>query len=112
MLEKEEMILCGANSYEKKYYLNQQFNNLPEQVKQELQVMCVLFTEEIGGIFVLEYSENGKLVLKTQVEENDFLFDEIGAELKIKQLREEKKELFESLEAYYIVWRKQNAFSN
>lgn len=40
----EKMVLCGASAYEKKYYLNEQFSNLPEQVKQELQIMCVLFT--------------------------------------------------------------------
>ena len=51
----EKMVLCGANAYDKKYYLNEQFSNLPEQIKQELQIMCVLFTEEVGGILVLEY---------------------------------------------------------
>ena len=36
----EKMVLCGANAYDKKYYLNEQFSNLPEQIKQELQIMC------------------------------------------------------------------------
>ena len=42
----------------------------------------------------------------------DLLFDEIGAELKVKQLRDTKRDLFESLEMYYKVWREQNAISN
>ncbi len=47
------------------------------------------------------FDEDGKLQLEVTHGEHDFLFDEIGSELKIKQLQREKEELFESLEAYY-----------
>jgi hypothetical protein len=100
----EKMVLCGANSYEKKYYLNEQFSNLPEQIKQELQIMCVLFTEEVGGILLLEYQEDGSLELITQADEGDILYDEIGSGLKIRQIQLEKRELLESLEMYYKVF--------
>ena len=33
---KETVVLCGANSYEQKYYFNQEFKSLPEDVKKEL----------------------------------------------------------------------------
>ena len=72
----EDRVLCGANSYEKKYYLNPKFNNLPEQVKQELQIMCVMFTEEVGGTLIVEYDEDGYLQLITQADEGDLLYDE------------------------------------
>ncbi len=97
----EKMVLCGANSYEKKYYLNEQFSNLPEQIKKELQIMCVLFTEEVGGILVLEYDKIGELHLITEAEEGDLLYDDIGSGLKIRQIQIEKRELLESLEMYY-----------
>jgi hypothetical protein len=99
------MVLCGANAYEQKYYLNQEFSGLPTQIKEELQIMCVLYTEEIGGIFTVEFDdEDGTLLLKTNSEENDFAYDEIGAELKIRQLMREKQELFKSLELYYKIF--------
>lgn len=101
---EEKMVLCGANSYDKKYYLNPQFSNLPEQIKQELQIMCVLFTEEIGGILVLEYDEDGTLQIVTQADEDDILYDEIGSGLKVRQIQLEKRELLESLEMYYKVF--------
>ena len=63
IMYNEDRVLCGANSYEKKYYLNPKFNNLPEQVKQELQIMCVMFTEEVGGTLIVEYDEDGYLQL-------------------------------------------------
>ena len=66
IMYNEDRVLCGANSYEKKYYLNPKFNNLPEQVKQELQIMCVMFTEEVGGTLIVEYDEDGYLQLITQ----------------------------------------------
>ena len=37
-----ETVLCAANSYERKYYLNPEFESLPESIRQELQIMCVL----------------------------------------------------------------------
>lgn len=100
----EKMVLCGASAYEKKYYLNEQFSNLPEQVKQELQIMCVLFTEEVGGILLLEFQEDGSLQLITEADEGDLLYDDIGSGLKIRQIQLEKGELLESLEMYYKVF--------
>ena len=80
------------------------FNNLPEQVKQELQIMCVMFTEEVGGTLIVEYDEDGYLQLITQADEGDLLYDEIGSGLKIHQIQLEKRELLEALEMYYKVF--------
>lgn len=100
----EKMVLCASNAYEKKYYLNDQFSNLPERVKQELQIMCVLFTEEVGGILILQYEEDGTLQIVTEADEGDLLYDDIGCGLKVKQMQFDKRELLESLEMYYKVF--------
>ena len=100
----EKIVLCGANAYEQKYYFNPQFKALPENIRQELQIMCVLYTEDVGGILLVVYDEEGNLELKVEHEENDFAFDEIGSVLKIKQLQQTKRELFESLETFYRVF--------
>ena len=102
--KQENIILCGANSYQQKYYFNEKFKLLPENIKKELQIMCVLFTEEIGGIFTLEFDQNGDLQFKTEALEADGRYDDIGAALRIKQLRQQKSELLESLELYYRVF--------
>ncbi len=101
---QENIVLCGASAYEQKYYFNQDFQSLPERVRQELQIMCVLFTEDVGGILTLEFDEEGNLTFRTEALEADARYDEIGSALKIKQLREEKKDLLESLEMYYRVF--------
>ena len=100
----EEMVLCAASSYEQKYYLNPDFESLPEAVKQELQIMCVLYTADVGGVLLLVFDENGNLELKVEHNEGDFSFDEIGSVLKIKELQNTKEELFKSLEMFYKVF--------
>lgn len=100
----EEMVLCAASSYEQKYYLNPEFESLPEAVKQELQIMCVLYTADVGGVLLLVFDENGNLELKVEHNEGDFSFDEIGSVLKIKELQNTKEELFKSLEIFYKVF--------
>ena len=101
---QENVVLCGASAYEQKYYFNKDFDSLPDHVKKELQIMCVLYTEDVGGILLVVYDEEGNLELKVEHEENDFAFDEIGSVLKIKQLQQTKRELFESLETFYRVF--------
>lgn len=104
----DNLVLCGANSYLQKYYFNNEFDKLPDLVKKELQITCVTFTEDVGGIFILEFDEDGNLKIKVLSDDDDFNFDEIGSELKIKEIREKKKELFEGIETYYKAIRTLN----
>ena len=101
---QENIVLCGANAYEQKYYFNDDFSSLPQSIKDELQIMCVLYTEEIGGLLTLEYDEAGNLLFKTQALEADAMYDEIGSALRIKKLRNEKADLLEALEMYFRVF--------
>ena len=100
----ERKILCGSSSYKKIYYFNPEFDSLPEEIRKELQILCVLYTEEVGGILRLEFDGSGELLLTVESREDDFLIDEIGSVLKIKEIQDEKKELLESLEMYYKVF--------
>lgn len=101
---QEKQVLCGANSYEQKYYLNPDFESLPESVRNELKIMCVLFTEDVGGILTLVFDEEGELCFEVTSQENDFFFDEIGSHLKIKELQRTKEDLLEALQIYYKVF--------
>lgn len=103
MYFEDGLVLCGASSYNKKFYFNEDFDLVPKQVKDELKIMCVLFTEDVGGTIQLIYDDEGNLEIVVDKEEDDILYDEIGSVLKVKQLQREKKELFESLETFYKV---------
>ena len=103
-VKNDNMILCVSNSYEKKYYLNEAFAKLPKEVKDELKIMCVLFTEEVGGILSLEFDKDGNLYLKPEADEADILYDEISCGLLINRIIRDKEELMQSLEMFYKVF--------
>ena len=110
-MEKRGMVLCGANYYKEKYYLNPEFSKLPKEIRSEERrvgkecpkVMCVLFVSDVGGILTLEFETDGRLCFRVAAEEEDILFDEIGAGLKIREYQRTKRELLEEMELYYRV---------
>ena len=85
-MKPEKVVLCASSKYEQKFYLNE------------------LFTEDVGGILRLEFDQEGSLNLVTEAFDEDLLYDEIGCELKIKQLQKDKQQLFSSLELFYKVF--------
>ena len=103
MAEKYRIVLCGANAYDKKYYYNKKFSKVPESIQEQLHIISVLFTEEIGGIFTVSFTPYGELVMESTREEGDLLYDEIGALLMIKEIRKQKREMLEALEIYFKV---------
>ena len=106
---QENVVLCGSSAYTKKYYLNPDFQKIPQGIQDELKLMCVLYTEDVGGTLTLKFDEDGDLVFETAADEGDLLYDEIGSVLKMKQLQNTKQELLESLEMYYKVMHQLDA---
>lgn len=103
-MDDNRVVLCGANAYEQKYYFNEQFNAIPDSIKDELRIICVLFTEEVGGIFTIVFEEDGTLSLETNAEEDDIYYDEISSGLLVGEIRRKRQELLESLSLYYRVF--------
>ncbi len=103
-MESGKTVLCGANAYEMKYYFNESFSNIPESVKEELHILCVLFTEEVGGVFTIAFEEDGNVVLETNADDDDIYYDEITSGLMVSQVRRHRQELFETLRLYYRVF--------
>ena len=101
MCEEGRTVLCGANAYEKKYYFNQAFDRIPDSIKDELHVICVLFTEEVGGIFTVEFEKDGGIFLRTECAQDDFLYDEISSGLLVGEIRRKRQDMFEALSLYY-----------
>lgn len=98
------MVLCGANAYEQKYYFNQAFKGIPESIQEELHIICVLFTEEVGGVFTIVFEPDGSVSLETNADDDDIYYDEIGSGLLAAEIRRKRRELLESLSLYYRVF--------
>lgn len=103
-MDQKRTVLCGANAYEMKYYFNEQFQGIPESIKEELHILCVLFTEEVGGVFVIAFEEDGNVVLETNADDDDIYYDEVSSGLMVSEVRRRRRELFESLSLYYRVF--------
>ena len=101
--DKYRIVICGANSYDKKYYFNKKFDNLPTNIKEELNIISVLFTEECGGVFTISFTPFGHIEFDTRHEESDLFYDEISARLLIKEIRRKKSEMLEALSIYFRV---------
>ncbi|SFK87450.1 hypothetical protein SAMN05216390_104126 [Lachnospiraceae bacterium KH1T2] len=100
---KDLVVLCAASQYDRKYYLNPAFGKLPQAVKDQLQIACVVFTEQAGGTIEILFDEDGEMLIQTNGEAMDINYDEIGAGLLVKELRKEKAELFEELTLFYRI---------
>lgn len=111
--ETGRTVLCGASAYEQKYYFNQQFQDIPESIREELRILCVLFTQEAGGVFLIAFEEDGEAVLETEADADDITYDEVTAGLLVAEIRRHRQELFESLQLYYRVYaEKEGIFNN
>ena len=102
--EGNRTVLCGASAYEMKYYFNQQFSQIPESIQSELHILCVLFTEEVGGVFTISFEEDGNILLETDADEDDIYYDEISSGLMVSEVSRRRHELFESHSLYYRVF--------
>ncbi|MDD2978947.1 MAG: DUF6145 family protein [Hespellia sp.] len=103
-MEDDKIVLCAASAYERKYYLNPEFQSLPEKIQKELQILCVLYTEDVGGVIAFVFDEAGNLSIDISHEDNDLRFDEIGSGLKIKEMQQKNVELFQALEVFFRVF--------
>lgn len=98
------MVLCGANAYEQKYYYNETFKEIPQSIQEELHIICVLFTEEVGGVFTVVFEPDGSVSLETNADDDDIYYDEISSGLLVSEIRRKRQELLESLSLYYRVF--------
>ncbi len=99
----KKTIICGANAYEQKYYLNPLFEKVPDSIKKELNIICVLFTNEVGGIITIGFDEEGELMITTEAAPEDYLYDDVAAGLLVSKIRSTRQEMFESLNLYYRI---------
>ncbi|MDD3394388.1 MAG: hypothetical protein EOM28_00365 [Clostridia bacterium] len=98
-------LILAAASYEKqKYFLEAKFQVLPESIQEEVRILCVTSAQKLGCTFLMGFHEDGEIYFETVKGENDINFDEIGAELEIKEIFRVKKELLASLRVWFTVF--------
>lgn len=99
----DKKVLAGASREKQKYFFEPEFKLLPEAIKIEIKSICIVMAERLGCTFLICFNNNGDILFEIIKDEGDIDFDEIGAELEIKSLKSEKKELIRSLKLWYVI---------
>lgn len=98
---EEEIIIAVSNSYISKFYLDERLNALEKDIKDGIKILMVSFTEENGGVLELRYNDKlTSIYLFSYKDDEDFLYDEISAGLKLQKLEKEYEEMFNNLSLY------------
>ncbi len=104
----QDNILAAASYEKQKYYLEPKFQTLPENIQEEVRILCVSLAQKLECTFLMGFHEDGEVYFETVKGEDDFNFDEIGAELEIKELFRVKKELLGALKIWYTIFFTKN----
>lgn len=101
-MEKE--IVISASPYNHKYYFEPRYDDIPNEIKEELIESIAAIAEKVNAIISLGFNKDGYIFIEQTADENVFI-DEIGADLEIKKLQRDKKELLKSLQLWYMIYR-------
>lgn len=93
-------ILCAAKNTDfKGFALNPEFQKLPDEIKEKLRKICAEFVENVGGVFVIQFEEDGTPEFVTEEPS-----DETGAERRIRKLQKEEAEFWVQLRLFYRIF--------
>jgi len=103
-MEKEKIVIAAASIYKEKYFVNPDFEKIPKEVLNDVKEICVRLSAKLHCIFTIGFYSDGQLYFESTADENDYIYDEIGAKLEIDKLIREDKKLITSLELWYKIF--------
>ena len=95
----EKKLLITVSPYVQKYYINDEFKDLPEDIKETLRAKIAVIAEKANAIISLGFSENMEVYMEYKYEDLSYM-DEIGMGLRFKKFQQEEKELLKSLKTF------------
>ncbi|MCI1959566.1 MAG: DUF6145 family protein [Clostridia bacterium] len=101
----DKKIMAAASFEKQKFFIDPEFAAIPDEVKKEVQTICVYLAEKLMCTFIMGFHENGDVYFETIKGEDISDFDDIGAELEIKALRKDKAKLLEALKIWYVIYK-------
>lgn len=99
-------IMAAASFDKQKYFLDPEYYDIPQGIKDEVQTICVYLAEKLMCTFTIGFhTESGDVYFETVRSDEILDFDDIGAELEIKSLQKEKAELIKALKLWYLIYK-------
>ena len=103
----EREVLITVSPYVQKYYINEKFSDLPEDIKETLRAKLAVIAEKTRAIISLGFNEKGEIFIEYKYEDLSYM-DEIGVELRIKKFQQEEGELLKSIKVWYMIYHTPN----
>lgn len=100
-------LLISISPYVQKYYINDKFKDLPEDIKETLRAKIAVMAEKSNAIISLGFNEESNVYIEYKYEDLSYT-DEIGMELRIKKFQQEEAELLKAIKMWYIIYHTPN----
>lgn len=100
-------VLISISPYVQKYYINEKFKNLPEDIKETLRAKLAVIAEKSNAIISLGFNPNSDIYLEYKYEDLSYT-DEIGMELRIKKFQQEEAEMLKAIKTWYVIYHTPN----
>lgn len=100
-------LLISISPYVQKYYINEKFKNLPEDIKEALRAKLAVIAEKSNAIISLGFNESSHIYIEYKYEDLSYT-DEIGMELRIKKFQQEEVELLKAIKMWYMIYHTPN----
>lgn len=100
-------LLISISPYVQKYYVNEKFKDLPEDIKETLRAKLAVIAEKSHAIISLGFNAESNIYIEYEYEDLSYS-DEIGVELRIKKFQKDEIELLKSLKTWYVIYHTPN----
>ncbi|MBU3804626.1 MAG: hypothetical protein H9872_07710 [Candidatus Cellulosilyticum pullistercoris] len=100
-------LLISISPYVQKYYINEKFKDLPEDIKETLRAKLAVIAEKSNAIISLGFNESSDVYMEYKYEDLSYM-DEIGIELRMKKFQKEEEELLKAIKTWYIIYHTPN----
>ena len=100
-------LLISISPYVQKYYINEKFKDLPEDIKETLRAKLAVIAEKSNAIISLGFNESSDIYMEYKYEDLSYM-DEIGIELRMKKFQKEEEELLKAIKTWYIIYHTPN----
>lgn len=101
----EKRILAAASFEQQKFFFEPEFKEMPENIKQEVKILCVTTAQKLSCTFSIGFYDDSEVFFEIIKPEDYIDFDDIGAELEIKELQRKEKEFIKSLSLWHTIYK-------
>lgn len=100
-------LLISISPYVQKYYINEKFKDLPEDIKETLRAKLAVIAEKSNAIISLGFNEESNIYIEYEYEDLSYS-DEIGVELRIKKFQKDEVEMLKAIKTWYVIYHTPN----